>query len=39
MKILGLIFLIIIGIGVVAAIGMGLASIGDIKRYLKIRAM
>jgi hypothetical protein len=39
MKVLGVIFLVVIGIGVVAAIGLGLASIGDIKRYLKIRAM
>jgi hypothetical protein len=39
MKVLGVIFLVIIAIGVVTAIGLGLASLGDIRRYLKIRSM
>jgi hypothetical protein len=39
MKILGYVFLAIIAVGVVGAIGIGLASIGDLRRYMKIRAM
>jgi hypothetical protein len=39
MKILGYIFLAILAVGVLGALALGLASIGDIRRYLKIRAM
>jgi hypothetical protein len=39
MKILGYIFLALVAVGIVTGVGLGLASIGDIKRYLKIRAM
>jgi hypothetical protein len=39
MKVLGYIFLAIVAVGVVAGIGLGLASIPDIRRYLRIRAM
>lgn len=39
MKVLGVIFLVIIAIGVVAALGFGLASLGDLRRYMKIRSM
>jgi hypothetical protein len=39
MKILGIVFLALIAVGVLTAIGLGLASMSDIRRYLKIRAM
>jgi hypothetical protein len=39
MKILGYVFLAIIAVGVLTAIALGLASLSDIRRYFKIRAM
>jgi hypothetical protein len=39
MKVLGIIFLAIIGVGVVAGVALGLASLGDIRRYLRMRSM
>jgi hypothetical protein len=39
MKILGYIFLAIIAVGVLTALAVGLASLSDIRRYLRIRSM
>jgi hypothetical protein len=39
MKVLGYIFLAILGVGVVGALVLGVVSVPDIKRYLKIRSM
>jgi hypothetical protein len=39
MKVVGYVFLAIIAVGVLAAVVVTLASIPDIRRYLKIRAM
>jgi hypothetical protein len=39
MKVLGYIFLGLIAVGVVAGVGMVVASIGDIRRYRRMRSM
>jgi hypothetical protein len=39
MRVVGFVFLAIIAIGVVGAVITALASIPDIRRYLRIRAM
>jgi hypothetical protein len=39
MKVLGVVFLVIIGVGVLGAVVTTLASIPDIRRYLRIRSM
>jgi hypothetical protein len=39
MRTVGFIAVVVVAIGVVAAVITGVASIPDIKRYLKIRAM
>jgi hypothetical protein len=39
MKILGYIFLGLIALGVLSAIVVGVASISDLRRYLRIRSM
>lgn len=39
MEILGIIFLVLIAVGVLALLGMVLASASDIRRYLRIRQM
>jgi hypothetical protein len=39
MKIVGYVFLVIIAVGVVGGLGIALASIPDLKRYMRIRSM
>lgn len=39
MEVLGWIFLVIIAVGAAAALVMGLVSLPDAKRYLKLRRM
>jgi hypothetical protein len=39
MKVVGFVFLAIIAVGVLAAVVVTLASIPDIRRYLRIRSM
>jgi hypothetical protein len=39
MKVLGYIFLAIIAAGVLTGLVLGLASLSDLRRYLKIRSM
>jgi hypothetical protein len=39
MKIVGYVFLAIIAVGLVTVIGVALASIPDLRRYLRIRSM
>jgi hypothetical protein len=39
MKVVGYVFLVIIAVGVVGGIGLALASIPDLRRYMRIRSM
>lgn len=39
MKILGYVFLAIIAVGVVGGVGLALASIPELRRYMRIRSM
>ena len=39
MRIVGFVFVGLIGLGIITGIVVGLVSIPDIKRYLRIRAM
>jgi len=39
MKVLGYVFLAFLAVGVLTVVGMGLASLGDIRRYMRIRSM